>query len=164
MPLCPFVSFLSIQLPIPLSAQLPVPCLSSWLCNCCVSVICFGKADAMPWANSVPFALIWARASHNNPAPAPWNFRVCSRASFSHHGVRIGILEVDILPCKASGGVLTENDEVFVDDPEELVGQRVDYQLKIKTLKGLPSNYMSVYCKYRFQGDKEDFTTDMVRK
>jgi len=58
--------------------------------------------------------------------------------------------------------VLEESDEMFVDDPEGLVGQRVDYQLKIKTLKGLPSNYNKVYCKYRFLGDQEDFTTDTV--
>lgn len=51
---------------------------------------------------------------------------------------------------------------MFVDDPEELVGQRVDYQLKIQAIKGLPSNYSKVYCRYRFLGDTEDFTTDTV--
>lgn len=151
----PLCFFLSIQLPVPLWVQLAVQLLR--VCHLFWENGCHALGKPRSIRAHMPITTIWPLFLGNS-------VYVCSRASFSHHGVRIGILEVDILPCKASGGVLTENDEVFVDDPEELVGQRVDYQLKIKTLKGLPSNYMSVYCKYRFQGDKEDFTTDMVRK
>ena len=43
-----------------------------------------------------------------------------------------GHLEVSMHPCTPQGVILSdENDELFVDDPKELLGKRVDYLLKV---------------------------------
>ena len=46
-----------------------------------------------------------------------------------------------MVPCNKSGKEYTEEDDVFVDQPEELIGQELNFKFKILNCRGLPSRY-----------------------
>ena len=44
-------------------------------------------------------------------------------------------------PCDSKGREYTEADDLFVDDPEELVGKELNFKVKIVNCRGLPNKY-----------------------
>jgi kinesin family member 1 len=52
-----------------------------------------------------------------------------------------GLLEVEIIPCDAEGREFSENDDIFVDNPQQLRGRNVYYNFKILGCRGLPNKY-----------------------
>ena len=71
-----------------------------------------------------------------------------------------GHLEVNVIPCDASG---TRNPD-FIPSPssDKLIGKRLDYLVKIKQAKLLPANlYNNVFCEYRFFDSKQKYTATM---
>lgn len=52
-----------------------------------------------------------------------------------------GHLEISMVPCTPQGVVLKdEDDELFVEDPHELLGKRVDYLLRVRKGSGRGAN------------------------
>ena len=58
-------------------------------------------------------------------------------------GSEVGQLTVEALPCLQDGSLLVDN-EVFVEDPTELIGKPLHFLLKIKDATGLPSRFSKV--------------------
>lgn len=77
-------------------------------------------------------------------------------------GEEVGILNVEIIPCSDSGHEYTEDDNVFVDSPEELVGKDMHFVVKIVHCRALPQRFTDVRCKYRVFEDQEDNVTEVV--
>lgn len=44
-------------------------------------------------------------------------------------------------PCTAKGKIFKPEDDVFVDDPKQLIGQEFHFKVKIAGAKGLPKRY-----------------------
>ncbi|KAF2343201.1 C2 domain, partial [Trinorchestia longiramus] len=59
------------------------------------------------------------------------------------------------MPCDAHGKEFTEEDNVFVDAPEDLIGQNLHFRFKILGCRGLPGRYKDVYCSYSMYLDEE---------
>eukprot|EP00048_Salpingoeca_helianthica_P001914 m.52729 g.52729 ORF g.52729 m.52729 type:complete len:981 (-) comp11792_c0_seq1:836-3778(-) len=87
---------------------------------------------------------------------------VCPLTNF--RGVEQGHLQISMVPCSPRGEPLKEDvDDLFVEDPAELVGRRVDYLLRISAIKGLPQKFnKNVYCKYSFFGDEQPVSTPVL--
>ncbi len=45
------------------------------------------------------------------------------------------------MPCDEKGREYTENDDVFVDSPDELVGKSLCFKFKVINCRGLPNKY-----------------------
>ncbi|XP_077993433.1 kinesin-like protein KIF28 [Glandiceps talaboti] len=79
-----------------------------------------------------------------------------------YKGKELGILEVEAAPLNAKGKEITDADDVFVEDPKDLVGGNVSFILKLHAARGLPSKYTDVYCKYSFYLDTEATETKKI--
>ncbi|XP_070536744.1 kinesin-like protein KIF28 isoform X2 [Ptychodera flava] len=79
-----------------------------------------------------------------------------------YKGKELGILEVEAVPCNAKGKEITEADDVFVEDPKELVGGHVSFNIKIHAARGLPNKYTDVCCKYSVYLDTDPTVTKVV--
>ncbi|XP_074652315.1 kinesin-like protein KIF28 isoform X3 [Tubulanus polymorphus] len=66
----------------------------------------------------------------------------------------VGMLNVEALPCDSNGDEFSENDNVFVDDSEELIGKQLYYNLRLLNARGLPKQYTELYMKYRLGTEK----------
>lgn len=70
-------------------------------------------------------------------------------------GTEVGQLTVEALPCLQDGSLLEDN-EVFVEDPTELIGKPLHFLLNIKDATGLPSRFskvcMYIYSTERYKG------------
>eukprot|EP00002_Diphylleia_rotans_P029124 TRINITY_DN5913_c0_g1_i5.p1 TRINITY_DN5913_c0_g1~~TRINITY_DN5913_c0_g1_i5.p1 ORF type:complete len:883 (-),score=215.53 TRINITY_DN5913_c0_g1_i5:75-2723(-) len=80
-----------------------------------------------------------------------------------YKGKSEGIIRVKVLPCNAKG-VIVENfgedeDDLFVENPKELVGKRIDFIIEITHARGLNAKYTSSYCKYVFNGETHQSQT-----
>lgn len=53
----------------------------------------------------------------------------------------VGIVNVEILPCSPTGKEYTEQDDVFVDSPSELMGKDLHFVFKIHGCRGLPARF-----------------------
>ncbi|XP_062517829.1 kinesin-like protein KIF28P isoform X2 [Corticium candelabrum] len=74
-----------------------------------------------------------------------------------------GHMEVKVVPCTNEGHEATDDDDLFVDDPEDLVDQKMTFAVKIPCIRGLPSKFSTnVYCKYKFYLDKEAVVTQKI--
>lgn len=51
------------------------------------------------------------------------------------------LLQVEIYPCTAKGKVYKPEDDVFVDDPTQLLGQEFHFKVKLTGARGLPNRY-----------------------
>lgn len=49
--------------------------------------------------------------------------------------------QVELVPCDLSGREYTEADDMFVDDPSDLVGKPLNFKVKIISCNGLPNKY-----------------------
>ena len=59
----------------------------------------------------------------------------------NYKGAEMGNLRVEIIPCKPDFSEITEEDDMFVDEPNQLVGKDVHFKLKLKSAYGLPTRY-----------------------
>ncbi|XP_018021653.1 kinesin-like protein KIF28P isoform X2 [Hyalella azteca] len=77
-------------------------------------------------------------------------------------GAEVGVMNVAIVPCDGHGKEFTDDDNVFVDEPDDLIGQNLHFKFKIKSCRGLPSRYKDMYCSYSMYLDKEVVATKKV--
>ncbi|XP_041460234.1 kinesin-like protein KIF28P isoform X3 [Lytechinus variegatus] len=77
-----------------------------------------------------------------------------------YRGKQQGLLDVEIVPCDVKGKELTEADDVFVDDPKDLIGRCVNFVIKIKTVTGVPNRFKDIYCAYKMYLESEENKTD----
>lgn len=71
-------------------------------------------------------------------------FQIETRESLEisdYRGKQQGLLDVEIIPCDDKGKELTEADDVFVDDPKDLISRCVNFVIKIKTVTGVPNRF-----------------------
>jgi hypothetical protein len=82
-------------------------------------------------------------------------------------GNNTGIITVDLIPCRADGTHITEDDnddDLFVDDPSELVGHDVQFFIKVPVCRGLPRGiYKEVWCQYKFYLDHDMTETSHIK-
>lgn len=60
------------------------------------------------------------------------------------YGVRYSflyLLKVEVHPCTAKGKNYRPEDDVFVDDPSQLIGQEFHFKVKIAGARGLPKRF-----------------------
>ncbi|KAF0296590.1 Kinesin-like protein KIF28P [Amphibalanus amphitrite] len=79
----------------------------------------------------------------------------------NYKGAEVGVLNLEVVPCDASGKEYKEEDDRFVDSPDMLIGKDVNFVVKINSARGLPKSYMDVYCKYKVYLE-DDHKTKMV--
>ncbi|XP_076324558.1 kinesin-like protein KIF28 isoform X2 [Tachypleus tridentatus] len=77
-------------------------------------------------------------------------------------GTEVGIMNVEVVPCTEDGKEYTEDDDVFIDNPSELIGKDLHFMVKIHGCRGLPNKYRDTRCKYRVFLDEEDAVTEMI--
>eukprot|EP01135_Chromosphaera_perkinsii_P006545 Nk52_evm17s539 gene=Nk52_evmTU17s539 len=81
-----------------------------------------------------------------------------------YRGKEQGNLKVDIIPCDASGKEYTEDDDVFVEDPSELVGKPMHFKVKIDYGRGLDKKYTTgMRCKFKFYLNPDQYCTDSIK-
>eukprot|EP00163_Fabomonas_tropica_P017402 TRINITY_DN3091_c0_g4_i3.p1 TRINITY_DN3091_c0_g4~~TRINITY_DN3091_c0_g4_i3.p1 ORF type:complete len:1121 (-),score=354.56 TRINITY_DN3091_c0_g4_i3:115-3477(-) len=72
-----------------------------------------------------------------------------------HHGRKCGTLHVEIQPSYEEQG--DDDDDDFVEDPEDLKGRQAKYTITVHSAKGLPKGTAAgVYVKYRFFTEEEE--------
>ncbi|KAL3836511.1 hypothetical protein ACJMK2_021937 [Sinanodonta woodiana] len=77
-----------------------------------------------------------------------------------YRGQEIGKLNIELLPCDAKGKVMGDQD-VFVENPNDLVGKDINFKLKITSARGLPAKFTDIYVKYKFYLE-EQFTQSKI--
>lgn len=72
-----------------------------------------------------------------------------------------GRLKVQIFPCDSSGNDVLDD---FKEDPEELIGQALHFNVRVLDARGLPQRFSKgqTYCKYKFYLDKDTTSTNSV--
>ena len=53
----------------------------------------------------------------------------------------MGHLNLEIVPCNAKGKEYTENDDQWVDNPSDMEGKELNFNVKIESARGLPSRF-----------------------
>lgn len=66
-----------------------------------------------------------------------------------------GLLDVRIDPVNKNGDLLEEEDVEDIETPENLVGKDVHFQINLRSLKELPSEFKNVYVLYRWYLESE---------
>ena len=51
-----------------------------------------------------------------------------------YRGTEVGIINVEIVPCSPQGKEYSENDDVFVDSPSEMIGKDLHVVVKGKVI------------------------------
>ncbi|XP_062578631.1 kinesin-like protein KIF28P isoform X1 [Saccostrea cucullata] len=75
-----------------------------------------------------------------------------------YRGYEVGKVNIELVPCDKSGKEISE-DEVFVEDPSELIGKDVFFKLKLENAMGLPSKFTDLYAKYIFNHEQKPYET-----
>ncbi|KAL9968317.1 hypothetical protein ACROYT_G026678 [Oculina patagonica] len=65
-----------------------------------------------------------------------------------YKGREIGYLNVEVVPLNDKGKEITEEDDIFIDNPKQLEGKKLDFVVRVQSAKGIPKRYTDVYCKY----------------
>ena len=55
--------------------------------------------------------------------------------------LQVGLLNIEMVPCAADGREYTELDDMWLDDPDELVDKDFHVLVKMKSARGLPQRY-----------------------
>ena len=58
-----------------------------------------------------------------------------------YRGKEQGLLDVELVPCDKKGNEIKEDDDLFIDHPNELVGRDLNFVVKINGALGIPSRY-----------------------
>ena len=70
-----------------------------------------------------------------------------------------GVLQVHIQPCNVDGSLPSEDDDMFVEDPADLLGARVDVIVSIVRGRGFDPKYSNgIFCKFDFYGNPGEST------
>ncbi|XP_033624378.1 kinesin-like protein KIF28P [Asterias rubens] len=80
-----------------------------------------------------------------------------------YRGKEQGLLDVELVPCDKKGNEIKEDDDLFIDHPNELVGRDLNFVVKINGALGIPSRYTSVHCKYNVFLDTEMIDTSQIQ-
>ncbi|ESO96408.1 hypothetical protein LOTGIDRAFT_115884, partial [Lottia gigantea] len=70
-------------------------------------------------------------------------------------GQEVGLLNVKVIPCDKKGKEYSEEDDMFVNSPEELLGKDINFVVKIDSARGLPSQFTDMYIKYVVYREKK---------
>ena len=75
-----------------------------------------------------------------------------------------GFLQVEITPLKPDGAAIgDDDDDYFIEDTSELIGQNLTYKFKIIGAKGIPPKIShDVYCEFKLYLDETESRTDSV--
>lgn len=74
----------------------------------------------------------------------------------------MGKLEVNIIPVDKDGESEVDED-IIPDDPEDLIGERIDFIVEIKQAQELPINFCrDIQCEYQFYLGEEKYQTIKV--
>jgi len=86
-----------------------------------------------------------------------------SLAITDYKGNSCGHLAVHLVPCSAKGQLLDDDD--FVEDPSELIGQSLHFKMGIQYARGLPSKFSKgeTFCKYKVYMDESFSTTSSIK-
>ncbi|XP_066301763.1 kinesin-like protein KIF28 isoform X1 [Branchiostoma lanceolatum] len=76
-----------------------------------------------------------------------------------YRGAENGHLEVKIEPCAQDGSLLEDE---FAEDPEDLIGNPMHFQLKVPHARGLPKKYVQSCVKYKFYLDEKSTSTNWI--
>lgn len=63
-------------------------------------------------------------------------------------GKEIGYLNVEVVPLNDSGKEITEDDDIFIDDPKQLEGRKLHFVVRVRSAMGIPKRYTDVFCQY----------------
>ncbi|XP_047482876.1 kinesin-like protein KIF28P isoform X3 [Penaeus chinensis] len=80
----------------------------------------------------------------------------------NYKGAEVGIMNVEIVPCDATGKDYAEEDDKFVDIADDLIGTDVFFNVRILNCRGLPNRYADVYCTYSVYLDEEPTKTKKI--
>ncbi|KAF8782896.1 Kinesin-like protein KIF28P like protein [Argiope bruennichi] len=80
----------------------------------------------------------------------------------NYKGSEVGIINVEVCPCSDDGKEYTEQDDQFVESPNELIGRNLYFIIRINGCRGIPSRFTDVNCKYRVYLDETDTITETV--
>lgn len=69
---------------------------------------------------------------------------------------------LEVVPCDPSGREYTEQDDMFKDSPDELVGSDLHFIVKLISARGLNARYTDIYCKYSIFNDTEETKTSVI--
>uniref|UniRef100_H2YJV4 Kinesin-like protein 6 n=1 Tax=Ciona savignyi TaxID=51511 RepID=H2YJV4_CIOSA len=65
----------------------------------------------------------------------------------SYRGNEVGLLSIEAQPCSQDGSPLVDE---CVEDPTELVGQNLQFKIKVKKALDIPDKYDTIWCRYKF--------------
>ncbi|KAH9413825.1 hypothetical protein DERP_009423 [Dermatophagoides pteronyssinus] len=77
-------------------------------------------------------------------------------------GQEIGVINIEIIPCDENGQEYGEQDDVYVDTPQELLGKSLNFIVKIIGCRGLPNKFTEIYVKYLMFIDENYTISDKV--
>lgn len=78
-------------------------------------------------------------------------------------GNEVGLLNFEVLPCDKTGKKeYTDDDDIFVEAPEELIGKEINFNMKLLGAKGLPNKFTDIYAKYMFYLDNKPVITKKI--
>eukprot|EP01086_Lenisia_limosa_P004239 TRINITY_DN19313_c0_g1_i2.p1 TRINITY_DN19313_c0_g1~~TRINITY_DN19313_c0_g1_i2.p1 ORF type:complete len:516 (-),score=131.52 TRINITY_DN19313_c0_g1_i2:32-1516(-) len=78
-----------------------------------------------------------------------------------YKGQEQGLLSVTMFPCNTEGE--TDGFEGFADEPNDLIGTRLDFILEVKNLRGLPATQRrGSFVRFGFYLDKEPHETEQI--
>lgn len=77
-------------------------------------------------------------------------------------GQEVGLLNLELVPCDKKGKEYKDTDDIFVDDPQELVGKDIYFNVKLQSARGLPKKYTDIYTKYLMYVDGEYNSTKKI--
>ncbi|XP_050706833.1 kinesin-like protein KIF28 isoform X2 [Eriocheir sinensis] len=98
-----------------------------------------------------------------NLQPIAYNVELKEQLEITNYkGIDVGLMNVELVPCDTSGREYTEADDMFVDDPSDLVGKPLNFKVKIVSCNGLPNKYADMYCTYRIYLDEDETKTKTV--
>ncbi|GFS78922.1 kinesin-like protein KIF28P [Nephila pilipes] len=79
-----------------------------------------------------------------------------------YKGTEVGIMNIEVIPCTPQGKEYTEHDDMFVDNPNELIGKDLHFMVNLLGCRGLPSRFNDITCRYKVYLDTEDNVTEVI--
>ncbi|XP_038058147.1 kinesin-like protein KIF28P [Patiria miniata] len=80
-----------------------------------------------------------------------------------YRGKELGLLDVELVPCHKNGKEIKEDDDLFIDHPNELVGRDLNFVVKLNSAMGIPAKFTGIHCKYSVFLDTEMIDTNRVQ-
>ena len=75
----------------------------------------------------------------------------------------IGQLSMNVVPCEEDGNEEL-NEDMLSDDPFDLIGQSLDFKVKIDKVSGLPyDQFQNIFCEYEFYIDQKKYKTTVFQ-